>query len=167
MTVTYCDYLHQGTSLRDPRARVNTIEVKLSSFDFDEHAKDKFRHLAGNRYNQETDTLTLVTDRCHTRKQNREYADYLLTALYYESKKLEPWEEQKIRDDNIKVEFHGSRVEKRIIDIVEKAAKSDGKLPPAAEAVKNSEGTQKSILEHPTVKEFAETWYTYRNQVCL
>uniref|UniRef100_A0A914YS44 Ribosomal protein S24/S35 mitochondrial conserved domain-containing protein n=1 Tax=Panagrolaimus superbus TaxID=310955 RepID=A0A914YS44_9BILA len=166
VTVTYSDYLHQGTSLRDPRARTNTIEVKLHSFGFNEHDNDKLRHLVGNRYNEETDTITIVTDRCHTRKQNRDYADFLLTALYYESKKLEPWEEQKLRDDNIKIEFAGSKVEKRIIKLVEKVAESlDGeKILPAAEAVKNNEGNEKAILQHPTVKEFAETWYNYRNQ---
>uniref|UniRef100_A0A914YUZ3 Ribosomal protein S24/S35 mitochondrial conserved domain-containing protein n=1 Tax=Panagrolaimus superbus TaxID=310955 RepID=A0A914YUZ3_9BILA len=100
ITVTYSDYLHQEISLRDPRARTNTIEVKLHSFGFNEHDNDKLRHLVGNRYNEETDTITIVTDRCHTHKQNRDYADFLLTALYYESKKLEPWEEQKLRDDN-------------------------------------------------------------------
>jgi small subunit ribosomal protein S35 len=165
ITVTYSDYLHQGTSLRDPRARTTTIEVKLSSFDFDDHAKDKLRHLVGKRYNEKTDTITIVTDRCHTRKQNREYGDFLLTALYFESKRLESWEEQKMREDNIKVEFTGSKIEKRIIEFVEKAAKSnEEKLPPAAEAIKNNEGDEKSILQHPTVKEFAETWYNYRNQ---
>jgi small subunit ribosomal protein S35 len=171
ITVTYSDYLHQGTSLRDPRARTNTVEVKLSSFGFNEHDKEKFRHLVGNRYNEETDTVTIVTDRCYTRKQNRDYADFLLTALFYESKKLESWEEQKLRDDNIKVEFAGSRTEKRIIELVERAAKAataennDGvKLPPAAEAIINNEGSEKAILQHPTVKEFAETWYNYRNQ---
>uniref|UniRef100_A0A7E4VQ62 MRP-S28 domain-containing protein n=1 Tax=Panagrellus redivivus TaxID=6233 RepID=A0A7E4VQ62_PANRE len=143
VTVRYSDYLHQGTSLRDPRARVNTIEVKLDSFpDFDEHAKDKFRHLVGSRFNEETNTLTIVTDRCYTRKQNREYADFLLTALYYEALKVESWEELKARNDNLKVEFAGSKVEKRIAELAKKAED----VSPSA------------------VKEFAETWYEYRNQ---
>lgn len=34
--------------------------------------------------------------RCFTRKQNRDYADYLLTALYHESKKAEEWEKQRV-----------------------------------------------------------------------
>uniref|UniRef100_A0AC34FNH0 Ribosomal protein S24/S35 mitochondrial conserved domain-containing protein n=1 Tax=Panagrolaimus sp. ES5 TaxID=591445 RepID=A0AC34FNH0_9BILA len=158
----HCEAIKR-TSLRDPRARTNTIEVKLNSFGFNEHDKEKFRHLVGNRYNEEKDTVTIVTDRCYTRKQNRDYADFLLTALYFESKKLESWEEQKLRDDSIKVEFAGSKIEKRIIELVEKVAKSaaaeddDTKIPPAAEAIKNNEGGEKAILQHPTVKEFAET----------
>ncbi|KAE9554347.1 hypothetical protein FO519_002457 [Halicephalobus sp. NKZ332] len=161
--VKYSDYLHQGTSLRDIRARVNTIEVKLKAFGFDKHAEEKFRHLAGNRYNEETDTLTIVTDRCFTRKQNREYADFLLTALYFESRKLESWEEMKQREDNLKVEFEGSKAEKRIIDLVQKLTKTDELISPVAEALKGKEVEKEEILKHPTVQKFAETWYEYRN----
>ena len=163
--VKYSDYLHQGTSLRDIRARVNTIEAKLKSFGFDKHAEDKFRHLAGNRYNEENDTLTIVTDRCYTRKQNREYADFLLTALYFESNKIEAWEEMKQREDNLKVEFEGSRTEKRIIDLVEKLTKAEQPVLPVAESLKGKEFKKEEILQHPTVKNFAETWYEYRNTV--
>jgi len=161
--VKYSDYLHQGTSLRDIRARVNTIEVKLKSFGFDKHTEDKFRHLVGNRYNEETDTLTIVTDRCYTRKQNREYADFLLTALYFESKKIEPWEEMKQREDSLKVEFEGSKAEKRIIDLVERLTKEEEPSLPVAESLKGKEFKKEEILQHPTVKSFAKTWYEYRN----
>lgn len=59
----------------------------------DKHAKDKFLRLAGPRYNAETDVITIVTDRCPLRKQNYDYAQYLLTALFHESWITEPWEE--------------------------------------------------------------------------
>jgi hypothetical protein len=36
--------------------------------------------------------------RCPTRRQNREYSEYLLTVLYHESNKIEPWETGFIRD---------------------------------------------------------------------
>ncbi len=69
---------------------------------FDEHSRDKFVRLAGQRYNPDTDELTLIADkyvnsieshsqytlfpfRCPYRKQNYDYAQYLLTALYFES----------------------------------------------------------------------------------
>lgn len=63
ITVKYSDFVHQGTSLRDMRARVVTIQVKLSSLALDDHMREKFRRLAGNRYEEATDTLTIVTDR--------------------------------------------------------------------------------------------------------
>lgn len=41
--------------------------------------------LVGERYDEESDTLTIVTDRCPMRKQNHDYGIYVLTALYHES----------------------------------------------------------------------------------
>lgn len=41
--------------------------------------------LVGDRYDEELDMLTIVTDRCPTRKQNYDYGVYVLTALYHES----------------------------------------------------------------------------------
>ena len=51
----------------------------------DAHARDKLLRLVGDRYNPETDVLTIVTDRCPLRQQNHDYAHYLLTALFHES----------------------------------------------------------------------------------
>jgi len=79
-------------------------------------SKDKFIRLIGEtRYNLADNTVTISSDRyvgfyrkstrvsqkifsnlflsrCPYRKQNRDYLDYLLKALYYESKKREKWE---------------------------------------------------------------------------
>lgn len=63
MTIKYSDFVHQGSSLRDIRARVVTIQVKLSALALDEHMREKFRRLAGSRYDEATDMLTIVTDR--------------------------------------------------------------------------------------------------------
>lgn len=41
--------------------------------------------LVKDRYDEKTDTLTIVTDRCPLRKQNYDYAQYLLTACFFES----------------------------------------------------------------------------------
>lgn len=51
----------------------------------DEHARDKIVRLVGDRYEEESDMLTIVVDRCPTKKQNYDYALYVLTALYHES----------------------------------------------------------------------------------
>lgn len=52
----------------------------------DERARDKFIKLSQHRYDSNTDTLTIVADRCPFRRQNEDYAMYLLTTLYFESK---------------------------------------------------------------------------------
>lgn len=52
-----------------------------------------------NRYDIKTDILTITVDRCPTRKQNFEYAQYLLTALFHESFITEPWESTKVEAD--------------------------------------------------------------------
>ena len=48
-----------------------------------------FLHL---RYDEATDTINITADACPYRKQNSDYADYLLTAVYFESLKTEKWE---------------------------------------------------------------------------
>lgn len=65
----------------------------------DEHARDKFLRLVDNRYDPETDIVTITVDRCPVRKQNFEYAQYLLTALFHESFIVEPWESLKMEAD--------------------------------------------------------------------
>lgn len=73
--------------------------MKLSTLNLDAHAKDKFLRLVGDRYNPETDDVTIVTDRCPLRKQNYDYAQYLITALFHESWMKEPWEDTKSEVD--------------------------------------------------------------------
>ncbi len=73
--------------------------MKLSTLNLDAHAKDKFLRLVGDRYDPETDDITIVTDRCPLRKQNYDYAQYLITALFHESWIKEPWEDTKSEAD--------------------------------------------------------------------
>lgn len=73
--------------------------MKLSTLKLDAHAKDKFLRLVGERYNSETDEITIVTDRCPLRKQNYDYTQYVITALFHESWKKEPWEDTKSEAD--------------------------------------------------------------------
>lgn len=73
--------------------------MKLATLNLDAHAKDKFLRLVGDRYDPETDDITIVTDRCPLRKQNYDYAQYLITALFHESWMREPWEDTKSEVD--------------------------------------------------------------------
>jgi small subunit ribosomal protein S35 len=93
------DYCHSAPTIRNPLSRIVTIRLKLACLKLDKHAFDKFQRLVGERYNPENDTFTLVTDRCPLRKQNYDYAMYLLTALLHESKIVEPWESTKVEAD--------------------------------------------------------------------
>ncbi|XP_063164395.1 small ribosomal subunit protein mS35 [Candoia aspera] len=86
------DYVSVGPSLRNPKARVVTLKVKLLSLNLDDHARKKFIKLVGERYCVKTGTVTITTDRCPLRKQNYDYAMYLLTVVFHESWKTEPWE---------------------------------------------------------------------------
>lgn len=85
LEVVSSDYCHSAPTIRDPLARIVTIKIKLACLQLDAHAKDKFLRLVGDRYDESTDIVTIVTDRCPTKKQNYEYAMYLLTAVYHES----------------------------------------------------------------------------------
>lgn len=85
LQVITSDYCYSGPSIRDPLARIVTFRLKLSSLKLDTHAKDKLMRLLGKRYDPETDLITITTDRCPMKKQNYEYAEYLLTAVYHES----------------------------------------------------------------------------------
>ncbi|KAJ9579853.1 hypothetical protein L9F63_004455, partial [Diploptera punctata] len=83
MEIYTTDYCHSSPVIRDPLARIVTL--KLERLPLDAHAKDKLLRLVGERYNPDTDVLTIVTDRCPLRQQNYDYAHYLLTALFHES----------------------------------------------------------------------------------
>ncbi|XP_023345696.1 28S ribosomal protein S35, mitochondrial [Eurytemora carolleeae] len=104
------NYLNSNSSVRDKRSRIVVLRFKLSSLTLDKHSRDKFIRLVGERYDHESDEVTLTTDRCPYRGQNLEYSQYLLTALYYESWKVEPWEQKEYLD---KEEF---QVEKEELD---------------------------------------------------
>lgn len=95
LTVITSDYCHSSPTVRDTKARIVTIKIKLSTLELDEHARDKFLRLVGDRYNPNTDELTIVTDRCPLRKQNFDYSLYVLTALFHESWTFEEWEKEK------------------------------------------------------------------------
>lgn len=74
------DYVQALPTVRNPLSRIVTVKFKLDNIKLDQHAKDKFLRLVGDRYNKDSDEITLVTDRCPLRKQNYDYAMYLLTG---------------------------------------------------------------------------------------
>ncbi|CAF3568377.1 unnamed protein product [Adineta steineri] len=116
--ITTHDYLNSTPSIRDTRARVVKFNFKLTQLEFDEHARDKFVRLAGPRYNTDTDELTLIADKCPYRKQNYDYAQYLLTALYFESWKIETWEQERTKNDWQRYYWDESPSRDRLLDIL-------------------------------------------------
>nr|CAG4641847.1 EOG090X09BG [Eurycercus lamellatus] len=118
--ISTSDYCHSSPTIRDVRSRIVTIEVKLKSLPLDEHAKDKLLRLVKERYNKETDTLTIVAERCPLRKQNFEYAFYLLNVLVSESWKTEPWEKEKTEADMEKYVWEGSQSQRALQEIVKR-----------------------------------------------
>ncbi|XP_007442277.1 28S ribosomal protein S35, mitochondrial [Python bivittatus] len=113
--ISTTDYVSAGPSLRNPKARVVTLKVKLSSLNLDDHAKKKFIKLVGERYCVNTDTVAITTDRCPLRKQNYDYAMYLLTVLFHESWKTEPWEKEITEADMEEYVWENSDSEKNAL----------------------------------------------------
>ncbi|XP_045508912.1 28S ribosomal protein S35, mitochondrial [Colias croceus] len=93
------DYCHASPTIRNPLARIVTLRIKLSNLNLDKHARDKFLRLVGDKYDAATDLVTITADRCPMRKQNLDYVNYLLTAVYHESWTYEDWEKEKTEDD--------------------------------------------------------------------
>ncbi|CAJ0577450.1 unnamed protein product, partial [Mesorhabditis spiculigera] len=157
MSLYYNDYVHQGSSIRDPRSRVVTTTLKVKHLGLTDAAYQKIQRLAGQRYDEATDTLTILTDRCHTRKQNDDYGQYLLTVLYHEAHKVEQWEQQATRVDALKLEFEGSASKEKIISLLRRAKDCDA-LSPSVQLSADSKG------DEPELQQFAEKWNRYRNE---
>ena len=92
-------YLNASSSIRDHRARVVSLVIPLDSLKLDAKSKEKIIRLARERYDPVEDAITIVTDSCPYKKQNQDYAEYLLTAIYFESQKVEEWEKTKTEKD--------------------------------------------------------------------
>lgn len=107
--VTTINHVFAGASIRFPEARFVKIQVHLKDLKLDDHAHRKFVLMVGDRYNPNTGELTLVVEKCPTRKQNKEYGFYLLSALYHEANKVESWESEA---DTVPTEFIDRAVEK-------------------------------------------------------
>eukprot|EP00794_Sanderia_malayensis_P012771 gene12771-14082_t len=93
------NYIYPGPSIRHPDSKIVKLQVYLKDLELDEHAQNKLILLAGpERYCKNTDELTITADRCPTRTENKDYALYLLTALYQEAWRTEDWEGEMPKD---------------------------------------------------------------------
>lgn len=111
------DYCYASPTIREPLARIVTLRVNLNSLILDTHAKDKLLRLLGNRYNPETNVITITADRCPSRKQNLEYVEYLLTAVFHESWRIEAWEAEKSEADMEYYDWDKSKSRENLISL--------------------------------------------------
>lgn len=147
------DYVSSGPSIRNPKARVVTLRVKLSSLNLDDHAKKKLIKLVGDRYCKTTDLLTIRADRCPLKRQNSDYAMYLLTVLYHESWKTEEWEKSKTEADMEEYMWENSPSERSIVDTLLRMRPTD-----------KGPHTREELLDSPEVGEYRRCVVSLKNQ---
>lgn len=150
------DYVSAGPSLRNPSARIVNLQVKLSSLNLDDHARKKMIKLVGSRYCKDTDILTIVTERCPLRKQNYDYAMYLLTALYHESWKTEAWEAEKTVADMEQYSWEDSPSQKNILDTLTRMK--------VVEEAEGGEEMRKQLLGLAEVQEYKDSVTRLKNE---
>ncbi|XP_020295712.1 28S ribosomal protein S35, mitochondrial isoform X6 [Pseudomyrmex gracilis] len=100
-----------------PRTTQMPVDQDWASVWPDTHAKDKLLRLLGNKYNPETDIITITADRCPTRRQNLDYVHYLLIAVYHESWRVEPWEAEKSLVDMEYFDWDTSQSRKNLVTL--------------------------------------------------
>lgn len=149
--VTTTDYCYAGPSVRDPRARVVRVKVKTAGLSLDSAAEEKLQRLAGTRYDGATKILTLVVDRCPLRKQNYDYAMYLLTALYHESVKVESWESEKTVNDLLSYSWESSQSKATCLSLLQTISKQ-------------ASANEDELLRSDTVVEYARAVENLHNQ---
>lgn len=149
------DFVSAGLSIRNPSARVIHLRVKLSSLNLDDHARKKMIKLIGSRYCKDTDILTITTDSCPLRKQNYDYAMYLLTVLYHESWKMEPWEAEKTVADMEEYSWEDSPSQKNIFDTL---------LRMKVAMEEEGEDVHKKLLERSEVQEYKDSVTRLKNE---
>ncbi|KRZ67519.1 28S ribosomal protein S35, mitochondrial [Trichinella papuae] len=121
----YHDYIHAGPTIRDSRSRVVSLRVHVRDLPLDYHAKDKLLRLVGDRYDKKNDVLTITTNRCPARHQNRDYSLYLLTVLFHESWKFEEWEKEKTELDMEKYFWENSKSEFQVKNLLKRLKKAE------------------------------------------
>ncbi|XP_067906717.1 small ribosomal subunit protein mS35 [Heterodontus francisci] len=162
------DYVAAGPSLRNPKARVVTLTIRLLNLNLDDHAKKKLIKLVGNRYSKDTDILTITTDRCPLRRQNYDYAMYLLTVLYHESWKTEVWELNKTEADMDEYIWENSQSEKNALDTIFRMKEAENLPSVPKEEVINSpvvHDYKKSVVNIKNVGETEDSILQYKESV--
>lgn len=130
------------------------FQFKLSSLPLDSHARDKFLRLVENRHDPETDIVTITVDRCPVRKQNFEYAQYLLTALFHESFIMEPWESLKVEADMEYYDWQNNKSKETVETILKWGKSSDTPIKStddfakSVEKIFNEGENQQNLLEY-------------------
>lgn len=120
----------------------------------DQHARDKFLRLVDTRYDPETDIVTISVDRCPLRKQNFEYAQYLLTALFHESFIVEPWESLKVEADMEYYDWQNNQSKKTVETILRwgkpptEPVKSTDDFAKCVEKIFNDGENDQNLLEY-------------------
>jgi small subunit ribosomal protein S35 len=133
------DYIHALPTIKNPLSRIVTIKIKLEKLKLDKHARDKFIRLVAERYDPETDELTIVTDRCPLKKQNYDYGMYLLTALYHESNIFEDWESSKSEADMEYYDWNRNKSKETSTEVLNWRSTSAEKIEPPQEYAKSVE----------------------------
>ncbi|CAG7835421.1 unnamed protein product [Allacma fusca] len=164
VTIMTSDFCHSSPSIRDHRARIITIRFKLATMNFDEHARDKFLRLVGDRYDVESDFVTIVTDCCPLRQQNLDHAMYLITALYYESKSVEPWENEKLEEDMEKYVWGKSLSKERLNNILNVIYENKSNNLDYLKSVNKEALTPDGIVSIEPVQNYMEAIETIHNK---
>ncbi|XP_078702131.1 small ribosomal subunit protein mS35-like [Branchiostoma floridae x Branchiostoma belcheri] len=152
--VVTTDYVLSGPSLRHPDARIVTLKLKLSQLKLDDHARKKILKLVGDRYDKESDILTITADRCPHRKQNYDYTRYLLTVLYLEAWKTEPWEAGITPEDRDEFLWEGSPSEHNILSTMRAIQQADKG---------SSDTTEEDIVQNPDVQLYKQAVVNQKN----
>ncbi|GAB1598625.1 28S ribosomal protein S35, mitochondrial-like [Argonauta hians] len=150
--VMLSDYCFAGPSVRDPRARVVTMKLNISRLNLDYHAKDKMRRLLKDRYNKDTGEITLKTDRCPLKQQNYDYLVYVLTALYHESQRVEPWESEKTEADWECFFWDKQVSRKNIVELLQRIREKDLQGSESQQLAKDS--SEDNIVALPQVQAY-------------
>lgn len=95
------DYVHSSPTIRDLRSRIVQLLVKIDDLKLNDLDRRKFFELARHRYDDKTGLVTIETSACPTRLQNQEYAEYLLSAVYFESQDHQEWEKDYFDEEAI------------------------------------------------------------------
>ncbi|TKC41933.1 hypothetical protein EI555_021585 [Monodon monoceros] len=136
-------YVSAGPSVRNPKARVVTLRVKLSSLNLDDHAKKKLIKLVGDRYCKSTDVLTIKTDREDVRRKRKN-----------DLPKTEEWEKTKTEADMEEYVWKDSSSEKNILET----------LLQIKAAEKNLELSKEELLGTEEVEEYRKSVVSLKNE---
>ena len=117
VTLVTRDYCHSSPDIRDHRARIVELKINVNDLKLNQRDRVKLEELAMHRYDKATETLTITTDSCPMKIQNQDYAEYLLSAVYFESQEHQPWEKERWDEEafkNIDLDEYRKGVEQKL-----------------------------------------------------